>query len=104
MTTIEKLKIMLEAPASTSIVAYRTFLKDMLEESEKYRWHDLRKDPEDLPDDLHKVLIHIKGYEDYMGVDMAMHHKFTGIWSTIFASYKDGDVIAWREIEPFEER
>ena len=96
MKTIDKLKIMLEAPPSTSIVAYRIFLKEMLEESEKYRWHDLRKDPKDLPEDDRKVECitltksrksnHVFGYFDRRWV--------CGMCS---------NVIAWKEIEPFEE-
>ena len=71
MANLEKLKIMLEAPKSTSIVAYRTFLKDILEESEKYRWHDLRKNPDDLPEDFHNVVICLNGFEgNPVGVDM----------------------------------
>lgn len=96
MKTIEKLKIMLEAPASTSIVAYRTFLKDMLEESEKYRWHDLRNNPDDLPDSDRKV-------------ECRTMTK-TGVVNPVFGYYADrwccginSNVIKWREIEPFEE-
>lgn len=32
MTTLEKLQIMLEAPESTRVVAYRTFIKEMIKD------------------------------------------------------------------------
>ena len=123
MTTIEKLKIMLEAPASTSIVAYRTFLKDMLEESEKYRWHDLRKDPDDLPRNLDKSVMYTCVHENHLYDPEYPAYYFNlergefGFWRTVYddatLGFVDFDtlsdlgyerVIAWREIEPFKER
>ena len=66
-------------------------------------WHDLRKNPQDLPDDFHNVLICIKGFEGTLTeVNIAVHNGFTNLWGTESLSYKDDEVIAWREIEPFE--
>lgn len=79
-------------------------LRGYMEKEKKYRWHDLRKDPEDFPEDNHNVLICLKGFEgNPVGVDIALHCKFTHVWGTTMSSFKDGDVIAWREVEPFEE-
>lgn len=81
-------------------------LREYMEKEKKYRWHDLRKNPDDLPEDFHIVLICLKGYEgDFHGINIAIHNKFTHSWgATNKLSYKDDEVIAWREIEPFEER
>ena len=78
-------------------------IRDALEKANKYRWHDLRKNPEDLPDDFHNVLICINGFEGTpIGVSIAMHNGLRNLWGTESLSYKDDEVIAWREIEPFE--
>ena len=36
-------------------------LKELKEYKEKYRWHDLRKNPDDLPEDIKYVWVFIKG-------------------------------------------
>lgn len=75
-----------------------------LEKAEKCKWHDLRKNPEDLPENFESVLICIKGFEGKaIGVSIAIHSSFTKLWGTESYSYKDCEVIAWRKIEPFEE-
>ena len=123
MKTIDKLKIMLEAPSRTLIDAYRTFLKDMLEECEKYRWHDLRKDPKDLPttwedgrfyECVHENHIYDGYYPSYMydgelGFGLALTQYFAstlGFKGCEFHTIEELEyekIIAWREIDPFEE-
>ncbi len=117
MKTIDKIKIMLEAPSRTLIDAYRTFLKEMLEECEKYRWHDLRKDPKDLPDDERTVTVMAKMFcpwdDEFRFFELKMNycHKIlrTGkvfgwkVGYPYFFNFETDEVIAWREIEPFEE-
>ena len=104
MKTIDKLKIMLEAPSRTLIDAYRTFLKEMLEECEKYRWHDLRKDPKDLPDKDGIYMVCIIFHAEEKAVGAAFYGIMYGYKSGgDMLMPNDGKVIAWREIEPFEE-
>lgn len=117
MKTIGKLKIMLEAPPSTSVVAYRTFLKEMLEECEKYRWHDLRKDPKDLPKSEAEVSVMAKmkcawdGKFRLFEIRMTYSGKIlcTGDvkgWGVSYPydfDFETDEVIAWKEFEPFEE-
>ena len=75
-----------------------------LEAQDKYRWHDLRKDPNDLPADFYSVLICVKGFEGKSGGEtIAMHNSELNIWGSCSCSYRDIEVSAWREIEPFEE-
>lgn len=137
MTTIEKLNLMLVAPGSTTIIAYTTWLEEILEEREKYKWHDLRKDPEDLPANEHEVEI---AYIVYAGIkkttraiyeDGTMHSEDSDFCYTELDEWceyceetddyiipqgwletvhfaenmgvVDREVIAWREIETFEE-
>lgn len=69
--------------------------------SDKYRWHDLRKNPEDLPPTYRWVMCACQGNQyQVMRLDIG------GDWLTWFpdcATYMNSFVIAWREIEPFEE-
>lgn len=68
-----------------------------LVDSDKYKWHDLHKDPEDLPDDEIRV--------------ECVTETRTGSRNHVFGYHSDGrwccgmnsNVIAWRHIEPFEE-
>lgn len=71
----------------------------LFDEQNKYRWHDLRKNPDDLPEDNKQVLVSIK--------DGCIHrtwhdsHGWRNRNSKIrYYSYKS--VLAWREIEEFE--
>lgn len=65
----------------------------------KYRWHDLRDNPNDLPEDNKQVLVSIK--------DGCIHrtwHDSHG-WrnrNSKIRYYRDKSVLAWREIEEFE--
>ena len=60
--------------------------------SDKYRWHDLRANPNDVPHHENPVLV-TYGDEDY---DILEYWDCDG-WGAAEA------VIAWRAIEPFEE-
>ena len=69
-----------------------------LEEKAKYRWHDLRKNPEDLPKEDGVYMVcqfnnnnKIKSYTD---LPLCDDGSFCTPWYM--------PVIAWREIEPFE--
>lgn len=77
------------------------------EAQNKYRWHDLRKDPNDLPNDDSFEYVVCVEYQNGkrectvgcldMGGDMMLLPTL-GNW--IGNSYH---IIPWREIEPFEE-
>lgn len=58
------------------------------------QWHDLRKDPNDLPKDCYDVL-------DEAGYKVFYHHK-EGVWKNASGS-KIVKVIAWCEIPQFKE-
>lgn len=75
-------------------------LKELKEYKEKYRWHDLRKNPDDLPEDSKDVLVTVKG-----GCVNRTWHDSCG-WRNATAKkasyYSDKSVLAWKEIEEFE--
>ena len=73
-----------------------------LEKSDKYRWHDLRKNPDDLPEDngygcSEYVLVMI-GTPEWNSWEQAYYHHGKRLWSTY-----EQDVFAWQYIEPFKE-
>ena len=74
-----------------------------LEKADKYRWHDLRKNPDDLAEAVgggygsEYVLVMI-GTPEWNSWEQAYYHHDKKLWSTY-----DQNVFAWRYIEPFEE-
>lgn len=68
-------------------------------DEQQYRWHDLRKNPEDLPDDIRQVLT--VGEYDFVDETRNRYEVarlVNGWWTNSFI-----EPFAWREIEPFEE-
>ena len=75
---------------------------EALGKADKYRWHDLRKNPDDLPEadgnsESDYVLVMI-GTPEWNSWEQAYYHHGKRLWSTY-----DQNVFAWRYIEPFEE-
>ena len=75
---------------------------EALGKADKYRWHDLRKNPDDLPEDngygcSEYVLVMI-GTPEWNSWEQAYYHHGKRLWSTY-----EQNVFAWRYIEPFEE-
>ena len=74
-----------------------------LEKSDKYRWHDLRKNPDDLPEAIgggyesEDVLV-MTGTPEWNSWEQAYYHHGKRLWSTY-----EQNVFAWRYIEPFKE-
>lgn len=86
-----------------SIDGWKDEICKLLEHQEKYRWHDLRKNPDDLPNCNSQCLC----YEHYWNPNeeccecgYVLYWFINGRFSTIGQKV---DVIAWREIEPFDE-
>ena len=73
---------------------------NLLMEKEKYRWRDLRKNPGDLPQEK-------KEYEIwYKAINPAYTGKKISFWNGkefLLRRNNTGEVVAWRESEPFEE-
>ena len=75
---------------------------EALEKADKYRWHDLRKNPDDLPEadgnsESGYVLVMI-GTPEWNSWEQAYYHHGKRLWTTY-----EQNVSAWRYIEPFEE-
>ena len=76
---------------------------EALEKADKYRWNDLRKNPDDLPEAIgggyesDYVLVMI-GTPEWNSWEQAYYHHGKRLWSTY-----EQNVFAWRYIEPFKE-
>lgn len=72
----------------------------LLRESEEYKWHDLRKNPNDLPENGSSVLTCENGiYQELKYYDGFNCHL---IGDEIYRK-NELKVTAWKYIEPFEE-
>ena len=83
-------------------VAFEEAIK-ALEKADKYRWHDLRKNPDDFPEavgggyESEYVLVMI-GTPEWNSWEQAYYHHGKRLWSTY-----DQNVFAWRYVEPLKE-
>lgn len=67
--------------------------------SDKCRWHDLRKNPNDLPALGKKVV----GYfENYGTWTIGIVHRHENGWRVEEFWLEGWELLAWKEIEPFE--
>ena len=107
MTNKEAKKIMdnliyLYRPLGNGLKAWHMAIK-ALEKADKYRWHDLRKNPDDFPEavgggyESDYVLVMI-GIPEWNHWEWAYYHHDKKLWSTY-----EQNVFAWRYIEPFGE-
>ena len=84
------------------ILQLNKIVSKALEKADKYRWHDLRKNPNDLPEangnsESDYVLAMI-GTPEWNSWEQAYYHHGKRLWSTY-----EQNVFAWRYIEPFKE-
>ena len=72
-----------------------------LKKADKYRWHDLRKNPDDLPEadeyGCSEYVLVMIGTPEWNSWEQAYYHHDKKLWSTY-----EQNVFAWRYIEPFE--
>ena len=102
---IETIKMAIEEVVWTYPIDYTVAFEEAIREllkADKYRWHDLRKNPDDLPrvvngnGESEYVLVKTGCFE-WCDMEMAYYSYAKRQWSI------DNYVLAWRYIEPFEE-
>lgn len=76
---------------------------EALGKADKYRWHDLRKNPDDLPEAVgdgyeSEYVLVMTGTPEWNSWEQAYYKYNDMMWSTY-----DQDVFAWRYIELFNE-
>ena len=101
MTNKEAIE-MFKTISIVEILKLNKIVIDALEKADKYRWHDLRKNPDDLPEDngygkSEYVLVMI-GTPEWYSCEWAYYSHNAKMWSTY-----DQNIFAWRYIEPFKE-
>ena len=85
------------------ILQLNKIVSKALEKANKYRWHDLRKNPDDLPEaigggDEGEYVLVMSGTPEWSSWEQAYYKHDRRMWSTY-----DQNVFAWRYIEPFKE-
>ena len=99
-TIMEKL-LLFYRPLGGSVEAWDMAIK-ALEKADKYRWHDLRKNPDDLPEadeyGCSEYVLVMTGTPEWDNHEWAYYNHNTRLWSTY-----EQNVFAWRYIEPFKE-
>lgn len=85
------------------ILKLNKIVSKALEKADKYKWHDLRKNPDDLPeaDEYGKsdyVLVMI-GTPEWDHCELVYYNHNRRVWSSLY----EQNVFAWRYIEPFKE-
>ena len=92
--------IYLYRPLGNSLKAWHMAIK-ALKKADKYKWHDLRKNPNDLPEDngygKSECVLAVTGTPEWGDYEWAYYNHNTRMWSTY-----GQNVFAWRYIEPFE--
>ena len=76
---------------------------EAIEKADKYRWHDLRKNPDDLPEGFEgsyesEYVLVMTGTPEWYSCEWAYYNHNAKVWSLY-----EQNVFAWRYIEPFEE-
>ena len=75
---------------------------ETLRKADKYKWHDLRKNPDDLPEadeyGRSEFVFVMTGTPEWYSCEWAYYHHDKKLWSIY-----EQDVFAWRYIEPFKE-
>ena len=93
--------IYLYRPLGNSLKAWHMAIK-ALEKADKYRWHDLRKNPDDLPEadeyGRSEFVFVMTGTPEWYSCEWAYYHHDKKLWSIY-----EQDVFAWRYIEPIKE-
>ena len=80
---------------------YITLSRQLIKKQLKYRWHDLRNDPTDLPRDGKLVeTVFVPACLPIHTINYRYGHEYGGEG---FNKRTDATVIAWREVEPYKE-
>lgn len=76
---------------------------EALEKADKYHWHDLRKNPEELPDAVHRGYVQVEIITKYYKIPQYCEYGFVDGFGYYFLGLPQEDIIAWRYLELFEE-
>lgn len=82
---------------------YKEAIRVIDEQINKYKWHDLQKNPDDLPEKFKDVYVCVlnRGKKTYNRTWLD-GYAWRNATSKRATHYQKGSVIAWREIDQFE--
>lgn len=81
-------------------------ITEVLEKVDKYKWHDLRENPDDLPRQYGKtrfsvdILVATKTDKDFSAI--AYIDLVNRVWRSGIHNSEYPGVIAWKYVDPFE--
>lgn len=79
---------------------YITLSRQLIKNQLKYKWHDLRIDPNDLPGEGKLIeTVYVPAHLPIHNMNYRYGHEYGGGG---FNKRTDAIVIAWREVEPFK--
>ena len=73
----------------------------ILEHYDKYKWHNLRENPEDLPSDFSKVLVCFRLSPKMNIYEVCLYKNGYFCMSFGTRASENRNVLGWREVEPF---
>ena len=101
--TIEQLRRLSKTMASVGEVCdYTEIAIDALEKREKYKWHDLRVDPDDLPVHWEEILFGTVHGLLHIGAYDRTFELFIKFMDHSYVEMGKSEVVAWKYIEPEE--
>ena len=89
--------------------------EETFENAERYKWHNLRKNPNDLPEENDKEYLCIKKdfqydffefnteYNCFGYIASMIHEELDSCPTESWFEGTDEEIIAWKYIEPFED-
>lgn len=78
-------------------------LQELIDKQNKYRWHDLRKDPNDLPEPMSTDIYVLADFNNYCNSSYGIvDFSLDGEWCIGDFLPKGINVIAWKYLEEFE--
>lgn len=102
MNEIEALEIAIEAIEKQAINDKTSDKQTNKQSVSKYRWHDLRKNPNDLPKTSGFSFFPCLILMEYSSIPKYAEYEFFEGYGWGFYGIDLKSIIAWREIEPLE--
>lgn len=81
----------------------RRSIQMAIDKMDKYRWHDLRKNPDDLPPDGQEVLLLLDSLSETVeSYWLGWYVEKDNVFATDECDFERDEIKAWKYIEPFE--
>ena len=108
MQILKVRQMCMDDPTHEDVVDYRERYRSLqmaveaLEKREKYKWHDLRVDPDDLPVHWEEILFGTVHGLLHIGAYDRTFELFIKFMDHSYVEMEKSEVVAWKYIEPEE--